>query len=217
MRRWAADEIDPGPVTAPGRRIVEWLQALRQLKGVPLGYLVPHTDMLPPESLRFFAVDPHWLDALCDGALSLRDSGAADTDLRSAALELATAGECRVTGFLLRSVAVWRWPKIDIRAFTDGDSEPATPLREDRPAPDVLLALYRGTLREVQLAEPARTLHVRSQEDLVIPADERRRRVDVQRLITDAGAATPAELARRLAVGGARIRFPGPTPEVDDG
>jgi hypothetical protein len=214
MKRWVADEIEPGPVLAPGERIVEWLQALRRLEGVPLGHLVPDTRMLPAESLRFFAVDPVWLDALCDGALSLRDSGDADTDLRQTALELARAGEGTVTGFLLRSVAVWRWPKIDIRAFVDDDPEPAEPLREDRPAPDVLLALYRGTLREVELAEPARTLHARSEQPRPIARDGRGR-VDVQRLVHNSGAATPAELARRLAVGGARIRFL--SREADDG
>jgi hypothetical protein len=216
MRRWVADEIDPGTVAAPGERIVEWLRALRRLNGVPLGYLVPDTDMLPPESLRFFAVDADWLDALCDGALSLRDSGAADSQLRRRALQLATAGEDLLTGFLLRSVAVWRWPKIEIQAFTGDDRKPAEPLREDRPAPDVLLALYRGTLREVRLAEPARTLQARSRDALVIPRDERRR-VDLQRLVDETGAATPAELARRLVVGGARIHFPGPPSEAGDG
>jgi hypothetical protein len=206
MRRWDPDEVDPGPVAAPDARIVQWLRALRRLEGVPLGHLVPDTRLLPAESLRFFALDPAWLDALCDGALSLRDSGAADTALRRSALELATAGEPAVSGFLLRSVAVWRWPKIEILAYTDAGPGPATPLREDRPAPDVLLALYAGTLREVQLSEPARTLHARSQRPLPIPRDARRR-VDVQRLVASSGAATPAELARRLVAGGARIRF----------
>ena len=75
MRRWVADNVTLQQAPEPSALIVEWLRSLRCLRGVPLGYLVPDTRMLPEESLRFFAVDANWLDALCDGALSLRSSG----------------------------------------------------------------------------------------------------------------------------------------------
>ena len=48
-----------------------WLAGLQTLAGVPFAYLVPDARMLPPESIRFFAVDPNWTTALTDGALSL--------------------------------------------------------------------------------------------------------------------------------------------------
>lgn len=48
-----------------------WLGRLALLYGVPFQYLVPDERMLQPESLRFFYVDPLWMEALFDGALSI--------------------------------------------------------------------------------------------------------------------------------------------------
>ena len=54
----------PGDVAA-------WLHDLAVLKGVPFGYLVPDNAMLPPESIRFFVLDPNWINALLEGAASI--------------------------------------------------------------------------------------------------------------------------------------------------
>lgn len=48
-----------------------WLGRLTLLYGVPFQYLVPDEKMLQSESLRFFYVDPLWMAALFDGALSI--------------------------------------------------------------------------------------------------------------------------------------------------
>jgi hypothetical protein len=48
-----------------------WLGRLTLLYGVPFHYLVPDERMLPPESLRFFYIDPQWMEALLGGALSI--------------------------------------------------------------------------------------------------------------------------------------------------
>jgi hypothetical protein len=47
-----------------------WLARLELLYGVSLEHLVPDERQLPMESIRFFHVDPNWLNALRDGALS---------------------------------------------------------------------------------------------------------------------------------------------------
>ncbi len=57
------DEI-PSEIVQP---LAEW----SLLYGVPYHYLVPHKDILPPESIRFFYVDHNWLTAMLDGAMSL--------------------------------------------------------------------------------------------------------------------------------------------------
>src|SRR6185436_20357947 len=41
------------------------------LHGAPFANLIPHADLLPPESVRFFYLDSNWLDALVEGALSI--------------------------------------------------------------------------------------------------------------------------------------------------
>ena len=63
----AADLADAG---VP-RDLVNWLIKLKLLVGVPFQYLVPHDDFLPPETIRFFHVDPDWINAMADGALSI--------------------------------------------------------------------------------------------------------------------------------------------------
>lgn len=61
----AAATIDsdlPGYVTFA---LARW----RLLNDVPFRYLVPDTRLMPDESIRFFTLDPDWLDALTSGAL----------------------------------------------------------------------------------------------------------------------------------------------------
>ena len=51
--------------------LTQWLAKLRLLYGLPFNYLVPKNDFLPPETIRFFYLDPDWLASLIDGALSI--------------------------------------------------------------------------------------------------------------------------------------------------
>ena len=61
------------------RDLVNWLIKLKLMIGVPFNYLVPDSDFLPPESIRFFHLDPNWIAAMTDGALSIgRHYGGAD-------------------------------------------------------------------------------------------------------------------------------------------
>ncbi len=53
------------------RAVVDFLARLRLLEGVPFAYLVPHDEMLPPESIRFFYINRNWTDAAVEGALSI--------------------------------------------------------------------------------------------------------------------------------------------------
>jgi hypothetical protein len=55
-----------------------WLARLVLLYGVPFSYLVPDEDMLPKESLRFFFVDPIWVQHLVEGACSVGSNGYGD-------------------------------------------------------------------------------------------------------------------------------------------
>lgn len=59
--------------------VVSWLSRLRILEGVPFRYIVPHEEMLPNESIRFFHIDRNWLDALVDGALSVGRIGSEES------------------------------------------------------------------------------------------------------------------------------------------
>ncbi|MEO3813962.1 hypothetical protein ABGB17_33615 [Sphaerisporangium sp. B11E5] len=59
--------------------IAQWLGRLMLLCPVPFTHLVPDERMLPQESLRFFHVDPSWLDALVSGALCIGAQSSRDT------------------------------------------------------------------------------------------------------------------------------------------
>lgn len=59
------------PYSTDWATIVKWLMDCLLLSNIPAHYLIPDPSFLPPESLRFFHIDPIWLDCMIDGALSL--------------------------------------------------------------------------------------------------------------------------------------------------
>lgn len=63
--------------------IVDWIAKLSLLNGVPFQYLVPDESMLPPESIRFFYLDPNWIDALIDGGFSIGRAATVTTSPKS--------------------------------------------------------------------------------------------------------------------------------------
>ncbi|MCK9925362.1 hypothetical protein MXD61_26395 [Frankia sp. AgPm24] len=60
-------------------RVADWLGRLLLLYPVPFTPLVPDERMLPRESLRFFHLDPSWLDALLSGAIGIGAQSSRDT------------------------------------------------------------------------------------------------------------------------------------------
>jgi hypothetical protein len=172
----AAPELPP----AVGR----WLARLCLLYDLPFNTLVADARMLPVESVRFCYIDQNWLDALVDGALSvaaaappqatltnLRRPGlqeaarAVAAELRGGAAARAAAGSAQGepeppwSGLLLRSAAVAGWPGLEITAFAAADGTgPLPPLRIDRPAPSVLLAIFRGAASRFEISRPSQGL-----------------------------------------------------------
>jgi hypothetical protein len=160
--------------------IVTWLARTALLQGVPFSNLVPDERMLPVESVRFFYVDPNWIDALIDGALSagiqtsrdsllyeiLRDPlhdavDAALLELRDKArgVPLGTPPTAfgPMTGFILRSALVAGWPGLEVRASA-ADGTPMKPLRLDRVAPGVMIGIYPDVPVRFELDEPSEGL-----------------------------------------------------------
>src|SRR5688572_10669772 len=141
----------------------QWLARLRLLEAVPFAYLVADSELLPPESIRYFYLDRNWTDALVQGALSAGTLNSADraqleqlySDVRRELDEeerdvLLPGGERVqrgqagvITGFLMRSRAVSGWPGIHVRAYSHevvGDEEI---VGEEHPARIKLLRLER--------------------------------------------------------------------------
>lgn len=183
--------FDPSPdglvVTPPGNfkggfdylhipeRLREWLVGLRLLRGVPLTHLVPDPALLPPESIRFFHVDPTWTDRLVDGALSVASTGSTGISVLAAALGLIRAGlddeveqiardqepdvpweagKNPMTGMLIRSELVRRWPDLVVRATQGAEARSLGILRREPISRDVLIALFAGQPTRVEVREP---------------------------------------------------------------
>jgi hypothetical protein len=58
------------PVNSDWAVIANWITNKLFLEGIPAQYLIVDPSHLPMERLRFFHIDPNWLDCLIDGALS---------------------------------------------------------------------------------------------------------------------------------------------------
>lgn len=122
--------------------------------------------MLPPESIRFFHVDPAWVDCLADGAFSIGRVASSDHEADQLLGEdsPAVASGSMITGFLLRSEVVAGWPGLLADGFFDDDGLEAhrlTRLRIDRLAPGVLLCLFAGDreVARVDIYTKPETLH----------------------------------------------------------
>lgn len=138
--------------------VTEWLGKIKLLYGVPLTYLVADEGMLPPESIRFFYLDPNWIQALADGAFSIgrmpaqeeltksyqldqaslplvsEKSSGASVSLRAKYLGISPSltEAPTITGFLLRSTIVTDYPGLGVDAYPKGGEpsgeNPGTPL-----------------------------------------------------------------------------------------
>jgi hypothetical protein len=124
--------------------IADWLAQRWLLSGVPFSALVPHPELLPSETIRFFYLDANWLDALSEGALSIAISSSRDRlyqdlmrelirdttldavqDVRNAVLGLAPVATGSapalapeaISGTLLRSALVPGWPGLEVHAY----------------------------------------------------------------------------------------------------
>lgn len=170
-----ADEQEPLP--AP---VANWLTALALFEGVPFNYLVPDDRMLPPESARFFYVDPNWLAAASDGALSIgrttsfdqaHDAGVAavaDAVVRARARgerarrlgaepppqDTTPTGQLQ-TGVLLRSALVEGWRGLELVGFGDADGQDyVDTAHQTLLAPSVMLCIFARVIQRLDIVEP---------------------------------------------------------------
>ena len=163
-------------------RLTQWLLDLRLLRHVPLAYLLPDPQLLPVESIRFFQLDATWADRLVDGALSAADIGTLDMTFTFATAKLIRAmlddllhldAAGTITGMLIRSQLVARWPDLLVNGYPkEGESpDPASALpilRKDLLSKSIMIVLMAGVPAEVQLREP----HVGLRFGVELPAGE---------------------------------------------
>ena len=141
--------------------IASWFTNLSLLKGVPFNYLVPDEQMLPIESIRFFCVDRLWIECLLDGAFSIGRVNEAECQCdRDRSDKVAKNPYPKVSGFLLRSDVVAGWPGLLVDGYgKEDDTQPLQLLRMDRLSANVLICLFAGEIKEVDIHQKPETLH----------------------------------------------------------
>jgi hypothetical protein len=163
-----------GSVVFPDR-LHAWLIDLRLLRHMPLAYLVPDSALLPPESIRFFHVDPTWMDRVIDGVFSTAAIGTAeitftyamleqlrqalDSDLTGLAQQSVPTSDWTpkepMTGVLIRSELVQRWPNLLVTPYSDlALNTPMAVLRSEPISKQLYIALFAGLPKTVGIREP---------------------------------------------------------------
>ncbi len=179
------EKITDLPPTVP-KEVKHFLGNLYKLNGIPFSYIVPHEWLLEKEHLKnnknytgtlsLFYVDPNWIEALLDGALSI-----GRTNKNEALLEQAVSGNfidgyqtqsmeisggtiekkgrrLNTTGFLLRSDLVSGWRGLEITAF-DADNQLLPALRFERIDSDIFLGIFDGNIASISIKQPYEGLH----------------------------------------------------------
>jgi hypothetical protein len=145
-----------------------WFERLARLEGVPFRYLVPDERMLPPESMRFFQVDGHWMECLLDGAFSIGRVLPSDhaSDATHSERQSKNRSPRQISGFLLRSDVVAGWPGLLVDGYAElvpADSKQEKPvlplLRKARLSQNVMIYLFEGLVQTVDIHMKPETLH----------------------------------------------------------
>ena len=156
------------PNTEIPESIYNWFRDLSLLKGVPFNYLVPDEQMLPVESIRFFYLDSLWIECLLDGAFSIGRVTTSDHKHdQENKTNLAVNNYPIVTGFLLRSDVVSGWPGLLVDGYNEvvNNDQPVDEdkkielLRMERLSANVLICLFKGEIKTVDIHQKPETLH----------------------------------------------------------
>ncbi|PON20630.1 hypothetical protein TGAM01_v210504 [Trichoderma gamsii] len=136
--------------------VFSWILDRIYLAGVPAHYYIPDPSYLPPESLRFFHIDRHWVDSLIDGALSIGSHQANDEKIRKELKKRVNdyLGQAHEGlhyqpqrpgfGFLLRSELCIKFPDLIVEAYRKDQKkpDPTIIIRQENIAEGVLLVMF---------------------------------------------------------------------------
>lgn len=148
--------------------IASWFKDLSLLEGIPFNYLVPDERMLPIESIRFFWVDSQWIECLLDGAFSIGRVTDSDHERDSQHEQSPAANPHeKVSGFLLRSAVVAGWPGLLVDGYSKvidtndrvSSADRLKLLRMERLSANILICLFNGEIKTVDIHQKPETLH----------------------------------------------------------
>jgi hypothetical protein len=131
--------------------IEAFIADLSVLKNVPLNVLIQDPQMLPPESIRVFYVDPDYVKSLAEGALSI------------GRYFEPPAGAGGNMGFLIRSANLFSFGAVETGALLKGGAVDF--LRKDMFGPDILLCITKGVFDTISITQPEEARHFGFEED----------------------------------------------------
>jgi hypothetical protein len=186
--------------------VMNWLTGLVTLEPLPFSSIVGNAAMLPPESLRFFYLDPNWLAALFDGALAIGASTplqlpvwqAAMHQIEQQVLTKAGYGDGPACGFLLRSGVIAAYPRLVVTGYADTDgNQPVTPVRLEVLGKGVMIGIFPSPLARLDITEPPEGVQFGFELD-----DSEALVINLRNIAgTDPGAETGATLAAAAYLG----------------
>lgn len=236
------------PNTELPESIYNWFEDLNLLKGVPFNYLVPDELMLPVESIRFFYLDSLWIECLLDGAFSIGRVTTSDHKHdQENKTNPAVNNYPTVTGFLLRSDVVSGWPGLLVDGYNEvvNNDQPVDEdkkielLRMERLSANVLICLFKGEIKTVDIHQKPETLHfgldlddenktfykklknldgqeINKKVDNIPWKDSEKRVIDINSLtnrikeqVDNSSSFTSAQLALEMIEGVEKVRFIG--------
>ncbi|MGB3204646.1 MAG: hypothetical protein WBB28_06630 [Crinalium sp.] len=140
--------------------ILDWFQNLIRLDSIPFNYLVPDPGLLPLESLRFFQVDPTWLECVIDGAFGIGDVLTQEAHYQQCKEQILPCMQNlkEVTGFLLRSQVIEHYPSLEIKGI-DHQEKVLKLLRLERLSNNVMICLFAGVVTSITINQKPEALH----------------------------------------------------------
>ncbi len=158
------------------KEINTWLGQLKNLTGIPFNYIIADEKMVPKESMKFFTVDMNWIDCLIDGAMSIGRVTSKDQDQdneKSENIQTSSDSAAKVlrnkkpgisgkidklTGIVIRSKLVSDWPGLEFQGF-ESDRKKMAIFNIRRPTDDLLLCLFEGDLKQIDINLPPEGFH----------------------------------------------------------
>lgn len=166
----------------------EFLEECSLLYYIPLLYLIPDSQMIGKDQLRFFTIDHNWMRHFIDGVCSAGRNASVDAAHDKELLEHLYASVLRdsedirlkkqgkgtvlhknkiegsnfpvCSGFLLCSELVRGWRGLEFKAYASlDDTVPLTTLRLDVIREDLLLGIFRGEINRLDIGQPPEGLH----------------------------------------------------------
>ncbi|KAL9032934.1 MAG: hypothetical protein Q9214_007750, partial [Letrouitia sp. 1 TL-2023] len=164
------------PASTDWAFLFNWIMNKLFLDTIPVHYLITDPAHLPTESIRFFHIDPTWLDCMIDGALSVANHLSNDDDVIRQFIKVeinrylstpigsgptAHLPQVPLYGFFLRSAVVKVFPDLQLTIpYPEGKGAGLAPiLVQKRMASDILMVLLdrlpdSGQISSIRFAQP---------------------------------------------------------------